>query len=590
VAQEKSVREKVDDIRARCEALARALAEESYEVGAGLKSESNVSAIYRRHGEAVARPAIELVRGRLAAAREAEAAARAASAAPPASPGAPVPGEGAGEPSAPMSSAAPSPLPAAPPLSSSVLIVPPFISAPAGPPGAAPLLFAAESVDADEARRLRALLEFQVEEFVGMEVRAITDEALTRESAARIKVAAAAAAGAGGGGHEEIAFRQAIAEISNSPDRARRQALEDASAAVIDEMTPLLAERIGIERGIARSFGHGTFAALFESVSGIDLRALDALLQGFLARTDDMYREAMGWVVRKRLGIALEDARRHDLHFIFRGAEWDDTFPKSEMLRVAERFLGEMGVDVRAGGNVLFDLEPRERKSARAFCAPVEVPGRVMLCVAPMGGRRDWQHLLHELGKALLHAHTAAHEPFEHRRLGDASVSESYAFLLQYLLVDAAWLKRYLGVGKPKGYLFLAHLEKLAYLRRYAAKLHYELSLHDGENGVEGKDALYEEQMRRALRVRYPRELFLYDVDRSFFVARYLRAWLFEALLSKHLVHYFDEDWFRNPRTGEFLKRHWALGQRLSVEETAREIGYAALDTAALEQEMLRVL
>jgi hypothetical protein len=214
-----------------------------------------------------------------------------------------------------------------------------------------------------------------------------------------------------------------------------------------------------------------------------------------------------------------------------------------------------------------------------------------MLCIAPMGGRRDWQHVLHELGRALLHAHTSAHEPFEFRRLGDTSLSESHAFLLQYLLVDRAWTKRYIGMQKPKGYLLLAHLEKLAYLRRYAAKLHYELALHDaGEGGIEGKDALYEELMRKALHVRYPRELFLYDVDRGFYVARYLRAWLFEALLSKHLVHYFDEDWFRNPRTGDFLRRHWALGQRLSVEETAKEMGYAKLDTAALEQEMLKAL
>ncbi|HVY62449.1 MAG TPA: hypothetical protein VHF22_12390, partial [Planctomycetota bacterium] len=436
---------------------------------------------------------------------------------------------------------------------------------------------------ADEARRLRYLLEFQTDEFVGMEVKSITDEVLTRESAARVTIDA-------GGKKEELAFRATQAEIANSADRARREALEQASLAVIEDLTPVLSERLGIERGIARTFGHETYDGLWSATSGIDLRALDELMQGFLARTEDMYREAMGWVVRKRLAIPLEDAKRHDLHWIFRGQEFDDHFSKSGMTLTAKRVCEEMGVDIAAGGNIRFDLEPRERKTARAFCAPLEVPRRVVLVLAPEGGRRDWQQFLHELGRALHSGYTSPEEPYEFRRLGDASLSETYAFLFQYLLLDGAWLKRNVGMQKPKSFLFLANLEKLTYLRRYAAKLRYELELFRGESGVEGKDALYEESMAKALRVRYPKELFLYDVDRSFYVARYLRAWLFEALLSKHLVHYFDEDWYRNPRTGAFLKRHWAMGRRYGVEEMAKEIGYAGLDTAPLEEEILKAL
>jgi hypothetical protein len=534
--------ERLEEIRSRCEALESALAEERYESTAGLKPESNVTRIYAKYGDVVSKEAIATVRERLAR-EEAEA----------------VPG-----PSAPVPEA--------------------HLEPGKGPLGAhARVLPVVQVPPADEARRLRYLLEWQTSEFVGKELRAITDEVLTRESAARIAIDL-------GHGREEIAFRAAQAEIANSADRSRREALETASVAVIEEFTPLLAERTGIERGIARAFGRESYVDLASAVSGIDLRKLDVLMQGFLARTDDMYREAMGWVVRKRLGIPLDDAKRHDLHWIFRGQEFDDHFPKAEMFAVAKRSLEEMGVDIAAGGNVRFDLEARDRKSARAFCAPIDVPRRVVLVLAPEGGRRDWQQFLHELGRALHFGHTSPEEPFEFRRLGDESVSETYAFLLQYLLLDGGFLKRSLGVQKPKSFLFLANLEKLTYLRRYAAKLRYEIELLSGENGVEGKDSLYEEHMTRALRVRYPRQLFLYDLDRGFYVARYLRAWLFEALLSKHLVHYFDEDWFRNPRTGAFLKRHWALGRRYSVEEMAREIGYAGLDTAPLEEEILKAL
>jgi hypothetical protein len=505
-------RKRLDEIRARGEALQQALAEEYYESGAGLKAETNVSRIYRQYGDVISKEAIALVRERL---REVDS-----------------PPEGA------------------------------------APPG-----------DPDEARRLRYLLEFQTEEFVGSEVKSIIDEILTRESTTKVKL-----------GEEEIPFRKITTEIANARERARREALEQAQIAVVEELTPLFAERIGIENGIARTFGHASYAALWSAVAGIDLAELDRMFQGFLARTEDMYREAMGWVVRKKLGIDLADARRHDLHSIFRGEEFDDFFPKAEMIATARRFLEEMAVDMTAGGNIRFDLEPRERKTARAFFAPIEVPGRIVLVLQPEGGRRDWQQFLHELGHSLHFGYTAREAPYEFRRLGDYSLTEAYAFLFQYCLTDKRFLKRYLGIARPKDFLFLAYLEKLTFLRRYAARLHYEIALYSGENGVEGKDALYEEILAGALKVRYPRELFLYDIDRNFYAARYLRAWNMEALLSKHLVHYFDEDWYRNPRTGTFLKKHWALGQRFRVEELAREIGYEGLTTAALEEELAQNL
>ncbi len=529
---------RLEDVRRRSEGFKQELAREYYESTAGLKPESNVSALYRKHADLFSRDLVGYTRKKLA---EAEA-------------------RRAESPSA-----------------------------------------------AEEARRLAYLLEFQTEEFIGSEVKSIIDEILTREASATARVpaagagAAGAAAGAGptGGGaattgsEQEIPFRSLHVEIANEKDRVRRSLLEAAQLRVVDELTPLFAERFGIERGIARSFGYPTYTALWQAVAGIDLAGLDRTMQAFLARTEDMYREAMGWVVRKRLGLDLADARKHDVNWIFRGEELDDYFPGGEeVLKTARRFLGDMGVDIAAGGNIRFDLERRERKSSRAFCATIRIPQEIVLCMRPEGGRRDWQGFLHELGHALHYGHTSPLEAFELRCLGDASLTETYAFLFQYLTLDKAWLKRCLNVAKPKEYLFLSYLEKLYFLRRYAAKLHYELALHGGDagDGIEGKDAVYEANMVGAVKVRYPRELFLYDVDRGYYAARYLRAWLFEALLSKHLVHYFDEDWYRNPRTGAFLKRQWALGQRFRVDEMAREIGYEGLSAAALEEELFKNL
>jgi len=72
---------------------------------------------------------------------------------------------------------------------------------------------------------------------------------------------------------------------------------------------------------------------------------------------------------------------RWDVGRAFRGAGWDAAFPAEAMLPALEMTLGELGVDLRAQPNVELDLEERPNKDPRAFCAPIEVPGRVVLVI-----------------------------------------------------------------------------------------------------------------------------------------------------------------------------------------------------------------
>ena len=82
----------------------------------------------------------------------------------------------------------------------------------------------------------------------------------------------------------------------------------------------------------------------------------------------------------------------------------------------------------------------------RAFCAPVRVPTEVHLVIPRVGGRDDYDALMHEAGHAEHYAHVEPQLPFEHRYLGDNSVTEGFAFLLEHLAADAAWLEDVLGV------------------------------------------------------------------------------------------------------------------------------------------------
>lgn len=427
-----------------------------------------------------------------------------------------------------------------------------------------------------EARRIDYLVEALIWDVVESAVREFTDRILTAEAQTVVAV-----------GSESLPFRKARVEIENEPERSRRDAIYRARIGVIGEMNHALMDRVRMEREVAQQLGYRSPLAMWEDASGIKLADIEMRWRDFLAMTEDMYTEAMGWTVRKRLGLNLSDAEPHDAAFLFRGGEFDRYFADDQMLPKSKAFLQEMTVDVSAGGNIRFDIEERPAKSPRSFCATIDVPREIILVLRPTGGLRDWQSFLHELGLALHYGHVDPNEPYEFRTLGDVSLTETYAFLFQYLTLDRGWLKRYLGFQQSNEYLFLAYLQKLYLLRRYAAKLRYEIELHDN-GSLDAMPSRYVELMTEATKLRQSKDLYLYDIDQAFYTARYLRAWAFQALLAKHLCHYFDDDWYRNPRTGEFLKRHWAMGQRLRVEEMAKEIGYTDLSKEPLEEEFHR--
>ena len=224
-----------------------------------------------------------------------------------------------------------------------------------------------------------------------------------------------------------------------------------------------------------------------------------------------------------------------------------------------------MGLELTADGRIALDLEERPTKSPRAFCVPIRVPAEVMLVILPRGGMDDYHAFLHELGHALHYAWVRPDAPYEHRRLGDNSVTEGFAMLFDHLLMNGRWLTDALGIKKPEPLLRHQYLFELHMLRRYAAKMDYELTLHASAE-LEGKPEVYAEGLSRATRVQYSPALYLDDVDPHFYCANYLRAWMLQAALAAELTERFGEAWFHDPRAGDLLKGLWAEGQKENAE------------------------
>src|SRR5207237_65774 len=200
--------------------------------------------------------------------------------------------------------------------------------------------------------------------------------------------------------------------------------------------------------------------------------------RGFLDETETLWEDVGDKLFRARVGVGLGEAKRWDVIRVFRGVDWDSAFPGDRMVPALEATLGDLGIDLRSQRNVELDLEDRPNKSPRAFCVPIEVPERVVLVIKPQGGPDDWRALFHEAGHTEHFAHTSPSLSVEERRLGDNAVTEGWAMLLEHLTIDPVWLTRRLDFPRPEEYAAEGATQLLWLVRRYCAKLLYEIEVH----------------------------------------------------------------------------------------------------------------
>jgi hypothetical protein len=378
----------------------------------------------------------------------------------------------------------------------------------------------------------------------------------------------------------QVPYQAAAIELANEKDRVKRLALDDARAALVEkEHAPLRVERIQREKSFIESLGIGAgYNSSFEEITGVSLGALAAECSAFIRDSQAMWDESLPFHLKKSLGLKPGEATRSDALALLRASEYDGAFPGRHLQTAVSRQITDMGLDPTAQGRIIYDVGDRPGKRARAFCAPTRVPEEVYLVLRPHGGQSDYTTLLHESGHALHFANVRADYPFEYRWLGDNSVTESYAMLMDHRMQDRGWLLRYseLGSANVDNFLRLAGFEELHYIRRYCAKLIYEVQAYGNSSNWNSLPDVYVETLTAATNFRYRAADAFIDFDSRYYSIRYLRAWQLQAELNEALVSRFDVDWYRNPGAGPYLVNElWAEGQRESAEEIAARISSA---------------
>ncbi|TML22990.1 MAG: hypothetical protein E6G32_07000 [Actinobacteria bacterium] len=390
---------------------------------------------------------------------------------------------------------------------------------------------------------------------------------------------------------EEIPYRMVRPAMANEADRGKRQQLDERANEILDErMNPIHLEATQAIQHAARDLGFANYLELYrKALPSSALDDLAAQCRALLDSTERLYEQAADQLFRSRVGVGLAEAQRWDVPRLFRAPEWDSMFPKDQMLPALEGTLQDLGIDLKSQSNVHLDLDERPNKSPRAFCAPIEIPDKVMLVIQPIGGPDDWRALFHEAGHTEHFANTSRDLAMEEKRLGDNAVTEGWAMLLQHLTDEPEWLTRRLDFPRPHDYAVEGAAGLLYFVRRYCAKILYEVEFHAAED-VTTMRRRYVELLGDALKIEPTSANYLADIDSGFYVSSYLRAWAFEAQLRAYLREKFGNRWFTTRDAGSLIRELWGEGQRLRAEEMLNEVTGSTLEMEAVADRVREVL
>jgi hypothetical protein len=385
-------------------------------------------------------------------------------------------------------------------------------------------------------------------------VAALRAERAQAEFEEQWRAAEVTATGMGPDGPTEL-FEAELAALRER-DNARRAEYGRAAAEACEAAAPPR-ERAVEERARARA--EGGLTPDWPAVVAAD---------GELAGSDEPWLEVLEWSARREMGlrpVPHGNLSRVDLLRLLSLRRWAGLF-RGGMLAIDLKWVCEkLGLDL---GRIRVDAEPRAAKWPGAH------PFGARISFRAVGGPGDFFDLFDAAGRAL----AAAHHP-PHRR--DAVFGHAVGWLLSSLLLEPAYLADRCGLDRRDApdLLRALRLRRLFQLRARAAALRVATEVERGTSGAAWRDA-YRDAMTRATGATWDAARAARDADAPAHRDALAGARLGEAL-RRATIERFDEDWWRNPRTPEFLAGLLAAGGAEgigAVESAAAAVAKAMSD------------
>ena len=436
--------------------------------------------------------------------------------------------------------------------------------------------------DPENRERLHRVYYYLLEGYLEQRTASLEDALVSFEASTTVEVDG-----------QSIPYHNVPALIASEHDFEKRNRLREATLAVVEESNP---RRLDILRArlaaLAEDFGHASYTAYNAEKKRIDYGLLSSRTQDLLSQTEETYAALMGRWVEETTGRRLGEIGSHHFSYVSRMPQYDEYFLRDRLLGAYGRTLAGLGLDPEAQKNIHIDTAERPTKNPRARCYAPDPPGEVHLLIKPVGGLEDYMAFFHEAGHA---QHFGNEDPalgYVERAVSTSyALTEIYSFLLEHLTQNQAWLTGVVGLPQEtaKEVVHYAELAELFLVRRYAAKLGYELGFFEDPLAEGRNRELYAATLSAATRFLYAPQNYLNDMDPGYYSADYLRAWITEAMLGRHLEDAYGEDWFAHPEAGSLLRGLWATGESKENEAVARMIGYEPFDTTYLIERFLEL-
>lgn len=428
--------------------------------------------------------------------------------------------------------------------------------------------------DREGWRRLRCALEAHQ---VSARVRPVQRELQEREAQQRAPI----------DGDERTLFSWQ-ATLGREDDHVRRGRIQDALDSGAEDLNPLRCELRSRAGQLWAELGYPTPRARAEVLHpGVDYDAWGAAADRILAETDSVYRDGLARALSE-IGVPGGAAQRSDAPRVSSLHRYERFFPAGRALDCLNFTTEGMGIRLCAAPDVQVDDEARAGKHPRACCIGPGIPGEIYVVLAPHGGVDDYETLFHEAGHALHFAYTSGALRVEQRILMDPALTETWAFLLHYRIADPSWIPDSPVASRAEPFERAVRFRKLALLRRYAAKIRYELELFalPWEADPRGLADRYAAELTAGTGYRYRESAYLADTDPFFYSVDYLRAWCLEVQIVEQLRERFGRRFWRERGCGELLKELWNTGSTYTADGIADQLGLGAIDPDPLIAEL----
>lgn len=378
-------------------------------------------------------------------------------------------------------------------------------------------------------------------------------------------------------GKTKIPFRKSGAALLKKSKKQDKEKIEKEREAVLSKLNQLYLRKYAYLQKDSHDLRYSSYLNLYENIEDHDSLNLLEQAKEFMRDTEYISRDLLGWFLDKKMDLELKDADINDMKFLLNSFELKESFQKLNPHSLAQSILDDSGMQLPA--KIMFDTEKRRGHSERSVCYISEPGFEMLISTNLQSGISDYESFLECFGECLCYGFTDRDDNFEFSYLREKSFVKTFSILQKNLLFEPQWLKKHFRLESDDDFLKFMHLRRLILARILCAKVIFEIGIYQRQDD---KPEMYREIMEVATHVKTNKNEYLYDIQPHLSSLDSFKSTLLETQAKKYLADKYDEQWWREEKTNEFLINIWETGGRASVSKLSEKCGFEDLNSRNL--------